>query len=57
MRAGHHFAQPTVGRFGHEGTVRASLALYNTCADLDALVAALRRIATRSVDRPSDGRA
>jgi cysteine desulfurase / selenocysteine lyase len=50
VRAGHHCAQPIVRRFGHEGTVRASLALYNTCADVDALIAALRRVATRSVD-------
>ena len=56
VRAGHHCAQPIVRRFGHEGTVRASLALYNTCADVDALIAALRRIATRSVDVPA-GRA
>jgi cysteine desulfurase / selenocysteine lyase len=50
VRAGHHCAQPIVRRFGHEGTVRASLALYNTCEDVDALIAALRTIATRSVD-------
>jgi len=33
-------------RFGIESTVRASLALYNTCEDIDALVAALLRIET-----------
>jgi len=33
-------------RFGIENTVRASLALYNTCSDIDALAAALRRIQT-----------
>ena len=48
VRAGHHCAQPIVRRFGHEGTVRASMALYNTREDIDALIAALRRIATRS---------
>jgi len=57
VRAGHHCAQPIVRRFGHEGTVRASLALYNTCQDIDALIAALRRIATRSVDLPTHARA
>ena len=31
-------------RFGHESTVRASLALYNTCEEVDALVAALRQL-------------
>jgi cysteine desulfurase/selenocysteine lyase len=31
-------------RFGLESTVRASLALYNTCEDIDAFVTALLRI-------------
>ncbi len=44
VRAGHHCAQPIHRRFGLESTVRASLALYNTYADIDALAAALRRI-------------
>jgi cysteine desulfurase/selenocysteine lyase len=44
VRSGHHCAQPILRRFGLERTVRASLALYNTCEDLDALVAALFRI-------------
>jgi len=44
VRAGHHCAQPILRRFGLERTVRASLALYNTCADIDALAAALWRI-------------
>jgi len=44
VRAGHHCAQPIHRRFGIESSVRASLALYNTCADLDALVAALQRL-------------
>jgi len=44
VRAGHHCAQPILRRFGLESTVRASLALYNTCADIDALVTALARI-------------
>ncbi len=48
VRAGHHCAQPTVRRFGHEATVRASLALYNTRQDIDALVAVLERLASRS---------
>lgn len=42
VRAGHHCAQPILRRFGHESTVRPSLALYNTYADVDALVVALR---------------
>ncbi|HTB57831.1 MAG TPA: family 2A encapsulin nanocompartment cargo protein cysteine desulfurase [Polyangia bacterium] len=44
VRSGHHCAQPILRRFGLESTVRASLAPYNTCEDVDALVAALLRI-------------
>ena len=44
VRAGHHCAQPILRRLGVESTVRASLALYNTCEDIDALIAALLRI-------------
>jgi cysteine desulfurase / selenocysteine lyase len=44
VRAGHHCAQPVLRRFGVESTVRPSLAVYNTCEDVDALVNALRRI-------------
>ena len=44
VRAGHHCAQPILRRFGVESTVRATLGLYNTHADVDALVAALRRL-------------
>jgi cysteine desulfurase / selenocysteine lyase len=44
VRSGHHCAQPILRRFGLESTVRASLAPYNTCEDIDALVAALLRI-------------
>jgi cysteine desulfurase / selenocysteine lyase len=46
VRAGHHCAQPILRRFGVETTVRASLAPYNDCADIDALVAALHRLRT-----------
>jgi cysteine desulfurase/selenocysteine lyase len=44
VRAGHHCAQPIHRRFGMESSVRASLALYNNEADIDALVDALRRL-------------
>ena len=44
VRAGHHCAQPILRRFGLETTVRPSLALYNTCEDVDALIAALLRV-------------
>lgn len=42
VRSGHHCAQPALRRFGVESSVRPSLALYNTCEDVDALIAALR---------------
>jgi len=41
VRGGHHCAQPILRRFGLESTVRATLALYNTCEEIDALIAAL----------------
>jgi cysteine desulfurase/selenocysteine lyase len=44
VRAGHHCAQPVMQRYGVPATVRASLGLYNTRADVDALVAGLRRV-------------
>jgi cysteine desulfurase/selenocysteine lyase len=45
VRAGHHCAQPILRRFGLETTVRASLAFYNTCEEVDTMVAALKRLA------------
>lgn len=44
VRTGHHCAQPVMDRFGVPGTIRASLAFYNTEEEIDALVAGLRRI-------------
>ena len=41
VRAGHHCAQPLMTRLGVTATCRASFALYNTRAEVDALVAAL----------------
>ena len=41
VRAGHHCAQPLMERFGVASTTRASFALYNTRADVAALIAAL----------------
>jgi cysteine desulfurase/selenocysteine lyase len=43
IRTGHHCAQPVMDRFGVPATARASLAMYNTTEDIDALVAALGR--------------
>ncbi|MBM3391413.1 MAG: SufS family cysteine desulfurase [Betaproteobacteria bacterium] len=42
VRGGHHCAQPLMDRFGVEGAVRASLAPYNTEADVDALLEGLK---------------
>jgi cysteine desulfurase/selenocysteine lyase len=44
IRTGHHCAQPVMERFGVPATARASLAMYNTRDDLDALVSALARV-------------
>ncbi len=44
IRAGHHCAMPVMQRFGIPGTARASFALYNTRADVDALVAGLHQV-------------
>jgi cysteine desulfurase/selenocysteine lyase len=43
VRAGHHCAQPLMERFGVASTTRASFALYNTHAEVEALVAALHK--------------
>jgi cysteine desulfurase/selenocysteine lyase len=48
VRSGHHCAQPILRRFGLESTVRPSLAFYNTCADIDALISALVRLTSSS---------
>ncbi len=44
IRTGHHCAMPVMERFGIPATARASLALYNTRADIDALIAALGKV-------------
>ena len=46
IRTGHHCAQPLMQRLGVLGTARASFAFYNTFEEVDALVAAIKRIAT-----------
>jgi cysteine desulfurase/selenocysteine lyase len=43
IRAGHHCAQPLMERLGVTATCRASFAMYNTKAEVDAFVAALAR--------------
>lgn len=47
VRTGHHCAQPILRRFGLEATVRPSLAFYNTCEEIDKLVAVVRGLSPR----------
>ena len=44
VRTGHHCAQPVMHRFGIPATSRASFAFYNTHAEVDALVAGIRKV-------------
>ena len=44
VRTGHHCAQPVMDRFGVPATTRASLALYNSKAEIDALASGIRRV-------------
>ena len=43
VRTGHHCAEPVMARYGTNGVVRASIALYTNIADIDALVAGVKR--------------
>jgi cysteine desulfurase/selenocysteine lyase len=43
VRAGHHCAQPLMHALGVQGTTRASLAFYNSPAEIDAFIGALHR--------------
>jgi cysteine desulfurase/selenocysteine lyase len=47
IRAGHHCCQPLMDRMGVPATARASFALYNSRADVDALVSALSTVRAR----------
>jgi len=44
IRAGHHCAMPVMRRYCLPATARASLAMYNTREDIDALVRGIRRV-------------
>ncbi len=44
VRTGHHCTQPIMTALGITGTVRASLALYNTREDIDALVTGIQKV-------------
>ncbi len=44
VRSGHHCAHPLMQSFGVPSTLRASLAFYNTCEEIDAFVVALLKV-------------
>ena len=44
VRTGQHCAQPVMDRYGITATVRASVAIYNTCAEIDALVDGMHKV-------------
>jgi len=44
VRTGQHCAQPVMDRYGITATIRASLAIYNTRDDIDALIGGLHRV-------------
>ncbi len=44
IRTGHHCAQPVMEHFGIAATARASLGMYNSREDIDALVTSLRKV-------------
>ena len=44
IRAGHHCTQPLMERLGVPATARASLGLYNTREEIDALAAGIRKV-------------
>jgi cysteine desulfurase / selenocysteine lyase len=44
VRVGHHCARPVCVRYGVPATTRASLHLYSTTAEIDALVAGVEHV-------------
>jgi cysteine desulfurase/selenocysteine lyase len=44
VRTGHHCAQPVMERFGIPATTRASLAVFNTKEELDALASGIGKV-------------
>ena len=43
VRTGHHCAEPVMNHFGITGMCRASFAMYNTAAEIEALAAGVKR--------------
>ncbi|SBV91617.1 cysteine desulfurase [uncultured Dysgonomonas sp.] len=46
VRTGHHCAQPLMEELGIEGTVRISIAFYNTKEEIDKLIEGIKRVVT-----------
>lgn len=46
VRTGTHCAQPVMQHYGIEGTIRASLAMYNTAGELESLARAIQKVKT-----------
>ena len=44
IRTGHHCAQPVMKRYGIPATSRASFAFYNTMAEVDVLIAGIKKV-------------
>ena len=44
VRTGHHCAQPLMDRYGIPGTIRASLAFYNTVEEIDSFIKATKQV-------------
>jgi len=44
VRTGHHCTQPVMHHYHIEGTVRASLSLYNNIQDIDSLVDGILKV-------------
>jgi cysteine desulfurase/selenocysteine lyase len=55
VRTGHHCCQPVMDRYHVPATTRISLAMYNTRADVDAAVAAIRKARESAAKRLADG--
>jgi cysteine desulfurase/selenocysteine lyase len=53
VRTGHHCCQPLMDRYGIGSTVRASFSMYNTRAEVDALVKALKEIRSNAAPTKS----
>ena len=53
VRTGHHCCQPVMDRMRVPATVRASIAFYNTTADIDALVTGVRQIVAEQTAKPA----